>query len=435
MIVRIIKAIIVLCVLAFALYLVQQNSAPLTLTLAPGYQYTGASGIFLIATFVAGLIFMSVIAGYFSLKARFRQRRLEKMERQRQTFFEDMVRARGLLAAGDWEQAQIAWERIIKGDPSSIIARVELSRCYEGKKELKAAMKVLDDARSADPTNLEALFRAAELNMAMGNKTVAIDNLALVLYHHPSVKAARLARDLSSELGRAEDALEYHSRLESLVGVTAETKRERRELEFQLLVDSFNQEPHIPVEDRKKQLLKFLKAHGDHAPTLALLAALERELGNYTKSAERLVEAGRVSGDTEFWTQAAKIWIDHDMAGNALSAAKTAVKNTSGEARLEAEIHLIRLQIALNMLEDAETKIDSFEDIAREADTLLSPNIICELLILRGLTLNRMGRYRDAGTVWRKLSKKDYTLQKEEKALPGGTVSSFPAPELRYSTP
>ena len=74
----------------------------------------------------------------------------------------------------------------------------------------------VEAARLADPKNIEVLFRAAELNSRLKNKTAAIDNLALILAQFPSRQAAGLARALSEELGRYDDALEYQEQLEAM---------------------------------------------------------------------------------------------------------------------------------------------------------------------------------------------------------------------------
>ena len=74
-----------------------------------------------------------------------------------------------------------------------IIARVELSRSLEGQGQAREALRVLEEARASDPKNVEVLFRAAELNQSLNNKTAAIDNLALVLCQHPNRRAAQSA--------------------------------------------------------------------------------------------------------------------------------------------------------------------------------------------------------------------------------------------------
>ncbi|NLF26102.1 MAG: tetratricopeptide repeat protein [Deltaproteobacteria bacterium] len=186
-----------------------------------------------------------------------------------------MLEARSLLAAGEWSKAEALWRKIAKRDPANTIAKVELSRSVEGGGDLKEALRIIDTARISDPSNVEVLFRAAELNLALGNRTAAVDNLALILYHLPSLKAARMARDLSEELGRLQDAFEYQEKVQSAGEEEALLKAAGTRLEFKKLLAEHSE----PSDKGKKTaaLKNFLKRYGDYAPALEHLATLEAE--------------------------------------------------------------------------------------------------------------------------------------------------------------
>lgn len=432
MINKAIKFLTILIIVFAALYIVQQNPDQITVRLSSDTEWQGNQGTILISVFVLGFSLMAVISGYFALKSFLRERRLEKIERKRQNFFEAMVQARSYLAVGDWARAREAWERMISRDPSNIIARVELSKSLEGNGDLLQALKVVDEARAADPANVEVLFRAAQLNLALNNKTAAVDNLALILYHHPNVAVAAQARDLSEELGRIEDAIEYQTRVEQLGAETSPEIVAR--LRYHRLLAEYNSEESKAPKALRDALTRFVKKYPKFVPALHKLALLDSADGRIDAAAQRLVEAAKLSGAAKYWQDAVTLWLDNDMAGNAISAAKTATKNTKGVARLSAELDLVRLQIALNMLEEARTAVDGFYALAREQKVEVPAEMAQNLLVLKGLCLNRLGKYRDAAEVWKQLSQYDFDLRmpqlEERKVL---LLGDAPAPRL--STP
>ena len=212
---------------------------------------------------------------------------------------------------------------------------------------------------------------------------------------------------------------------------TAQTTLAR--LEYKQLLSEYTEEDDYAKKDLIKALGTFVKKHADYIPALQRLAQLDAEIGNVDNAARRLVEAAKKSGASSYWHEAARLWIDNDMAENALSAARTATKNTQGHARLSAEVDLIRLYIALGMLEDAQESVENFYGLARELKLEINNEMAQNLLVLKGLCLNRLGKYRESAEVWKKLSKYDFELKSATLNERVGLNGDAPSPVL--STP
>jgi len=270
MVTRIRKLIFLFLVVGIAAAIVALNLEPITVYYSPSGHFTAIGGIVILGLFAAGIALAAVFWVFFGIKAYFRERSLQNKEKGREQFYRAVLEARSYLEAHDWGKARELWQRIIKKDQTNIIAHVELSRCLQGAGEIKEALKTIESARVADPNNVEVLFRAAELNLDLHNNTGAIDNLALILYHQPNRKAAALARDLSEELGRIEDALEYHSKLESL-GENSEAQIEiRTRLLYKKLLADNEDESTLSLA-----LKKFIKKHPHFVPAMEELSSIE----------------------------------------------------------------------------------------------------------------------------------------------------------------
>lgn len=419
----------VFLVVALALYVVILNTAQLTVHLTPGTTVTGSSGVILIATLFVGILVAGVVGLFFGVKGYLRERRLQSQAAQAQAFYTGMLQARASAVCGEWNKARSQWETLIKKDPTNVIARIELSRCLQATDECVEALRILDAARATDPRNEEVLFRAAELNIALGNKTAAIDNLALILHNHPSKKAASVARDLSEELGRLEDALEYHSQILAMGGPDSELNSIGDRLEFKRLVKS-----HEGASDAlRAELRTFVRKHPEFVPALRRLALLEAEAGNTEDAAQYYIKAAKASRSSAYWNEVAKLWVSKGMPERALAAARTAAKETSGEARLIAELELIRIQLSLNQTEDARRSLDAFEQNARALGKAAVGDIILQYFILRGAYYSMTGAHSQAAEVWKRLSRNDLDLQSFSYISAG--VSPNEAPAARLSTP
>lgn len=427
MVSRINKLIAALLLVSLSLYVVVLNPQPAVIHFSGDSSLETYGGVLFIGVFVAGFLAAALLALFFGFKAHLRERKLEGRERQRLAFYDGVVKARSYLASEEFTRAREQWEGIIKKDPTNIVARVELSRSLEGLGNTAEALRVLDAARAADPTNVEVLFRAAEINRTLGNKTAAVDNLALALHHHPSRRAAALARDLSAELGRFGDALEYNARLETLGEPHSNVAEAATSLQFKKLIDDFGKDP----TSLEKELRNFLKKSPTFIPALERLAAIEASNGRIEESAQLLAKAARTGGGSEHWHTAARLWIAQQHPDRALSAARAAVTESKGEARITAELNLIRLYLDLNMIDQGRKALDDLPMVAKENRIPLSDDITRRVTALRGICLARSGNFKEAAELWPTLIPELDSLRSEKAPLKAG--SDGPSPVL--STP
>lgn len=428
-----VKLLALLILVSTVVYIVSFNSEKITIYLSSANSLTARTGVVLIAVFALGFLCAALLASYFGIKSALRERRLKKTDKDRLAFYEEMLVARSYTATHEWQKAIELWGKIIKKDPTDIIAHVELSKALLASGNAREALKSLDAARAKDPSNVEVLFEAAELNNALNNKTVAIDNLALISYNHPNLKAVSMARDLSEQLDRIEDALEYQQKVESFGGAPDDEEVVAR-LEFKKLQKeqsaSVNQSDN---EAYKKNLKRFIKQNPQFVPAMEELAKIEESEGATERAAQLLIQAGKTAGAANYWYAASKLWISHDMADNALSAVKSAVRETQNEEKLEALTNYIKVAIGLGKLEDAKRAIERFNNEAKDADITVHKSAAKNLLILKGLCLNRLKEYKEAAEVWVKLSKYDFDLQDSEKEAVQKSTRKAPPPRL--STP
>lgn len=428
MIGRINRLVILLLVVGLALAVVLLNRETTTIHLGGSAAITANTGVILLVAFSVGLLCAGVVSVFFAFKAYLRERTLRLKDRQRSAFYDAMMKARGCLALGEWQKARAEWEKLSSRDPANIVARVELSRSLEGMGDPREALKVLDGARVSDPENVEVLLRAAELNLALNNRTAAIDNLALIVAQRPNRKALTLARDLSEELDRIEDALEYHTRLEELAPGEEGHRDVLLRLEFKRIV----RDAGTDTVRLREELKLFVKRHPQAVPALEKLAAIEATIGNADEAAQLLVKAGKASGQTCYWYSATRLWSGAHLPEKALAAARNATKETRGLARLEAEVLLTKTYLALNMFDEAKTSLKGMTALAAAEEVTLPEAMSRHILSLEGLCLSRLGDHAGAAEIWRRLADNDISL-----ARPFDTAASFngEAPAARLSTP
>lgn len=420
------KLILIALLVGIAVWVVVINGSPTTVFLPalPPKEVTANTGVVILVVFSLGFLAAAVFGVFLGVRAYMRERQLRSKEKRTQDFYAGMLKARSEQALDDWERARNSWERIIRKDPSDVIARVELSKVLEGVGEHREALRTIDNARSSDSDNLEVLLRAAELNLRLGNKTAAIDNLALVLYHHPTAKAARLARDLSEQLGRIQDALEYQSQLERLAPPNDDDRAAAQRLEFGRLTEEYSEDQTALVA----QLRSFQKRNQDFLPALERLAELELEAGRFEEAAQLYIRAAKTA-DPRFWEKVASIWHEQGKPQKAVAALRAAVKDSSGETRLETSLSLVKLLLNLDMLEDAD---EVFKQLTEELEAHkgASDKLRLHYLALKGFYLNRKQEYKRAAEVWQSLAKNgelELLSSSEPKA------SALPSPQL--STP
>jgi len=298
----------------------------------------------------------------------------------------------------------------------------------EGQGDPQEALRVLDAARAEEPTNVEVLLRAADLNVALKNRTAAIDNLALVLLHQPNAHAARMARDLSEELGRYDDALEYQERLDSMNGGEDESAAARARLRFKKLLKEHDQNPQ-----GLREALTTLVKKDPCTPALQKLAELETESGHKEQAAQVYTRIARESQDPQALRKAIDIWITSNMPQQALAAARAALKESGGRKRITAEFELVRVFISLNMLDEAKAELAKIPALLGELGIESDTDIARELLTLRARTYAKLGDVSRTDATLKALSDGALTVAAETAPSYNGNTADAPAPRL--STP
>ena len=388
MISRFNRLLSILALIFISLYIVISNRESATFSMGDSWSITANLGVLLISAFSAGLLFSSIIALFFGFKAWLRERKLISQDKQRQAFLDGLVEARGLLAAHEWSKSQAIWQGLIRRDPTKSVARVELSRSLEHGGDVSEALRVIESVRAEQTDNLEVLFRAFEIQKLLGNKTAAIDNLALILGKNPSLRAAIEARTLSEELGRIADALEYHEQCIELGEDRESSSRHGAELQLKLILQDSQKDKEL----LGKELIGFLKRYPESVSGHLALAKLEQERGNNQEAAQSLINAAKAGAGLSAWNDAAALWLNQGRPEKAIAAARSAAQGTSGLARIEALLFRCQLHLGLNNAEEAEKTLSELKEYTAQQSLTLPHQLLTKTESLNALTAYRLGR-------------------------------------------
>ncbi len=358
-------------VVAAAIYIVLANLTPWQVTIAPGISFETQTGIILIAVFIFGVVVTCIIGSYFGLKAFLRDRSAKSKEAKQLAINDAILKVRGFLAVGDSAKAYQLWNKALKKAPTDIISQIELSKCMEALGDLPSAIKVIEAVRSTNPDNLEALMQASELHLKSGNRTAALDNLALALCHTSTPLICRKARDLSEEIGRINDALEYQERLNQL-GET-DSKAEAR-LNFKQLKE--NSSTYSADEYQAKMKL-LAKKYGSKDAYYEWAESLRKE-GKVDAAAQIFAEAAKATHDNSFRFKLSEFWLKSGDNERAIAAAKSALNEAENDAKTEATIYLAKLYISLEMN-------DAAAEILTGISTATTPEQKQQILTLKAL--------------------------------------------------
>lgn len=422
------RLLIVLILIAVALYIVVLNRELTTIRFGSEWVFTLNTGVLLIGAFCIGILATSLVALYFGMKAHFRERRLVALEKQRQQFLHGIIEARSYVASGEIGRSRDLWEQLAKRDPTRLIAKVELSRALESYGTPREALQLLDSVRASHPENIEALFRAAELNMTLQNKTAALDNVSLILARHPNLRAARMARQLAEDLGQIDDAIRFHKQCQELGEESATSDIQGARLRFRQI------EGMTPPETKRQELLALLKRHPTLTIGLEALAREEEAAGNLGEAAQALVRAAKGSGEERYWRQAARLWLRDGKPERALAAARSAVNSTAGLMRLEGELFLAQIHLGLHQNEEASRLLQGFSALAEREGVALSEATRRTFLSLKALSLQRLGKQSELVETLQQLTNFDQPIPELTPRHIRGSAGSVP-PSPTLSTP
>lgn len=450
------RLILLIAVVSAALYLTLNNSETATLKLGSSLSISTYAGVLYIGIFLLGCTTASLIALIFGLKGYLRERRLKSRDRARDSFLKTIERARDLMAVGDWGAARSAWEGIAHRIPDNSVALVELSRCVEAMGDPREALRILDTTRqniALTPTakiSSELLIQAAKLNLSLGNRTAALDNLNLVIKDDPGRAVLEMARDTSEALGRYREALSYHDQLEGLGFRSGESDNIRARLNLKEIVGDQNSPAlNSAPEAQRLALLQLNKRHPSYIPALERLAELELLIGSRELAAEYLLRAARLAkSDITIWHRAVDIWltpqtgdpkvnrgtIDREIAERAIRTARTPLKDLRGVARVEGELLLIETLLRVNHFEEAERALNNLDSVVERELAAIDTDIVRRIAVQRGHLLAQSGRARETADLWRIVAgaPESEATPKIRRERSGGEIDE-PSPSL--STP
>ncbi|NDC37900.1 MAG: DUF1049 domain-containing protein [Proteobacteria bacterium] len=420
MLTRISRLLVFFLALSGILYIVLLNRDPVTVHLGRENTISAMSGVVLIATFSLGILLAAFVGVFFGLRSYLREQRLHAKERQR--------KALRYAASREWNKARAEYEQLIRRHRHDVISRVELSRVVEGQGDLREALRLVDAARAESPQDVEVLLRAAELNLQLKNKTAATDNLALVLASQPNKYAARLARDLSEELERYDDALEYQEQLDSLGYEGDESERLKSRIRFKKILKE------QADQDQLKEALSAFARRESSSPALEKLAELCLEAGDRAEAAQHLAKVARQEGSVEALLRADDLWLELNQPEQALATIRATAKATDGTARVAVELELIRTLITLRMLDEAKSAITKLPTLLLELEIDLCAEVSQKVQALQAFLAVKHGDLGTADATLARLTR-GQTEVEWSSADRSQSAARHEAPAPRLSTP
>jgi tetratricopeptide (TPR) repeat protein len=431
------RFLVVALVCAVVLYITLTNSERATLKLGQNISITTYAGLIYIGVFALGCVTASLCALFFGLKSYLRERKLRAHEKSRQLFFDLFIKARGLMAAQEWGAAREIWEKVLRHDHANVIARVELADCLESLGDPKEALRILNETRAESKQSPEVLFKAAELNRKLGNNTAASDNISLLLVTTPSKAALEMARDSAAEVGNLDTAIEYQNQVERMGYSEPEVEEARLAL---LLKRVLKENPS--KDTAATALAQFVKKYPIYAPGLEAQAEVLLALGNLDQAAEALVKAAKhSSGDCSKWERVVNLWLTQASgdfvarANRAISAAKSASQDRSGERRLEAELLLARTLLRANRPEEAHKTVSGLQALAEREGTILSPQLTQQTTAILGLSLARLSKTAESAALWQQIVFPGESTANERSSKGSLLTSARAEPSPALSTP
>lgn len=216
MLLRFLRLVIALSVLAALLHIISQNQATVTLTLLESWKLENYSlGTLVIVVFCAGVVCASIAGVLRGAPDTFASWKVRRELKKAQDFYKKIADARQASATRQWEKARLLWSDLTRLDPTDYIAAVELSHAVEALGDYRQALKDLTAIKSVHPDNIEVLLRCAQLHERLDNRSGALDNLSHILSLEATPYVAHEATRLSLANGDHLDAQEYCAMVES----------------------------------------------------------------------------------------------------------------------------------------------------------------------------------------------------------------------------
>ncbi len=349
--------LIALLLVAAVSYLFYLNPESIGVRYSRTQTWEAPLAVILITVFFMGAAVVGLIGVYLSTK-RSVQDWLERRKFRRKRVHEQLLlEGRSELAVKNFDAAREKFRRVTSEDERNTLGWLLLADATEEARGVNEALKILDRARRSNASNLELLFRAADINEKLGNITAAYDNLNLVLQVQPdNVPALRKLVEFAERLGRYEEGIEFCNSL--LRFLPHEERSEYQNKLAGLEVEAAVKKHSNDTAALQKDLEGVLRRHKDYAPAYGALAQLEKKSNNLSAAAKLWARAFQNSNRTEYLDQLSLLWLEVDNPDQAISSVKNAVSSRKGGS-IRGRLYLAHLYLGLEMLEEARSELSS----------------------------------------------------------------------------
>ncbi len=317
--------------------------------------------VVLIASFFLGVVVTWLMGLLGKISGAVRNRKERKKHASIVKHHEDLVAGREYLAAGNFQQAESTFQKIYSNDGDDVLASSMLAETLFKQGNFPEALKVVDSARQTQKDNVELLFLGADINEAMDNYTAAYDNASLVHKQQPNnIQALRKLISLCEPLKRYPEAIDFQKQLLKLV--SSEERSDEAKNLADLELGHARLEAKREGTSLKKAISDVVKRHRSHGPSLAALAAIESEAGDYKSAAKLWSKAYQSDHNVIHLERIADSLVEVDEPAKAVEIVKKSIQNVPSEAAVFGRISLVNLYLRLEMIDEAKEEYDKLSE-------------------------------------------------------------------------
>ena len=401
MLLRFIRLLLALTVLAALLHIISKNQDTVTLTLLDSWKFVDYSlGTLVIIVFCTGVVCSSIAGVLRGAPEIFAYWKLQREIKKSNDFYKKITEAREASATRQWEKARLLWGDLARIDPTDFIAVVELSRAVEALGDARQALKDLTAIKSVHPDNIEVLLRCAELHEKLDNKSGALDNLVHILSLEAVPFVAHEATRLCLANGNYTDGQEYFLMIESSTFSNEAEGLGARVGLLHLRSTSLN----TPIEEQIVNGRRLIKRFPLFAETYGYVSQLLDEDGKSSEGVKLLYTGIKQTREDSLLRALA---ISARRSGNykeALSLIHQLTKESLGIPLLvQLQLLVVRLAIEANLYDEANQALSSTRIMLEQNDSSNLQVYREELAFLEGLLQLEQGRIDGARAALRSL--------------------------------
>lgn len=373
-----------LVTVAAVCYVFYHNPETVTVKFGKETTWNAPIAMVLVVTFFLGVS----LSGAFSILGAARERYVNWRENRKYKLWQShqtlILSAREQIAINNFKTANSLLRRVLEQDPDNIVARFMVAKAAMRAGDLKEAVRVLDQARLSQKSNVELLALASEINMKLQNFTAAYDNLTILLDIQPDTPLVlkRLV-ECADKLGRFEKAVDFQQTVMRLAPPSEQLAAQRELARLELL--NVKAKAGGDKLALRAGIEEILRRHKDYPDALSELADLERESGNPESATKLLLKAFKQSDDTRALETVTEMWLGMENPEKAISAIKAAAESTSGK------LFFINLLIHLESIDEAQAEFDKLN-----AGSFSSAQEKDRLALVKAKLMKRRGAAADA---------------------------------------